>query len=91
MDDIHTSLYQQAHTFLTQNIREVNTLEELKEAVQVGWALVPLLDDPAVDAKIKEELQATNRNFPFDQAEGEWTCVVTGQKVRERALVGKAY
>ncbi len=89
--DIHTSLYRQADDFLKANIREVNDFGALKDAVQVGWALTPLKDDPAVDAKLKEELQATNRNFPFDQAPGEWTCVVTGEKVTERALVGKAY
>ena len=91
MVEIHTSLHAQADAFLKGNIREVNTYAELKDAVQDGWALAPLLDDPAVDAKIKEDLQATNRNFPLGQAEGEWTCVVTGEKVRERALVGKAY
>ncbi len=91
MVEIHTSLHAQADAFLKGNIKEVNTYAELKEAVQDGWALVPLLDDPAVDAKIKEDLQATNRNYPLDQTEGEWTCVVTGQKVKERALVGKAY
>jgi prolyl-tRNA synthetase len=91
LDEIHNSLHSQADAFLKSNIREVNSYAELKEAVQVGWALVPLTDDPAVDAKIKEDTQATNRNFPLGQAEGEWNCVVTGQKVTERALVGKAY
>jgi prolyl-tRNA synthetase len=91
MVEIHASLHAQAETFLKGNIKEANSYAELKEAVQDGWALVPLLDDPSVDAKIKEDLQATNRNYPLEQTEGDWTCVVTGQKVRERALVGKAY
>lgn len=91
MVDIHASLHAQAEAFLKANIREANTWEEMKAAVQDGWALVPLLDDPAVDAKLKEELQITSRNFPFEQTPGEWKCVVTGEIVRERALVGKAY
>ncbi len=91
MDEIHASLLQQAETFLNGNIRECITFDEVKAAVQDGWALAPLVDDPAVDAKLKAELQATNRSFPFEQAEGEWKCVVTGQTVRERALIGKAY
>ncbi len=91
MEDIHASLLQQADAFLKSNIREVDSYAALKDAVQDGWALVPLTDDPAVDAKIKEDMQATNRNYPYDQAPGEWTCVVTGQKVTERALVSKAY
>ena len=91
LDEIHVSLHAQADAFLKGNIRECATFAEVKEAVQDGWALAPLLDDPAVDEKLKAELQATNRCFPFDQAEGEWKCVVTGQAVRERALIGKAY
>lgn len=88
--EIHESLHKQAAEFLNSNIREVNTLDELKEAVQDGWALAPLIDDPAVDAKLKE-MQVTNRNYPFGQAAGEWKCVITGQPVTERALVARAY
>jgi prolyl-tRNA synthetase len=91
MEEIHTSLHSQAEAHLMGNIREANTYAEMKEAVQDGWALVPLLDDPAVDAKLKEELQVTNRNFPLEQAPGEWKCVITGETVHERALVGKSY
>jgi prolyl-tRNA synthetase len=90
-DEIHSALHQQADAFLKSNIRPVHDYAALKEAVQDGWALVPLKDDPAVDAKLKEDMQATNRNFPFDQEKGEWKCVVTGETVTERALVGKAY
>jgi prolyl-tRNA synthetase len=91
MNEIQASLHQQAKSFMNSNIRECNTWDEVKEAVQDGWALAPLVDDPAVDARIKDEMQATNRNFPLEQAEGEWKCVATGQTVRERALIGKAY
>jgi len=90
-EDIHATLLRQAEAFLAANIREANTWDELKAAVQDGWALTPLADDPAVDAKLKEELQVTNRNFPLDQAPGEWKCVVTGKTVSERALVSRAY
>jgi prolyl-tRNA synthetase len=91
MEQIHTSLHTQADAFLKSNIREVDSYDALKEAVQDGWALVPLKDDKAVDLKIKEDMQATNRNFPFGQTPGEWKCVVTGETVTERALVAKAY
>ncbi len=90
-DEIQASLLKQATDFQNANIREANTWDEVKAAVQDGWALAPLLDDPSVDAKLKEQLQVTNRNYPLDQKEGEWKCVVTGQPVRERALIAKAY
>jgi prolyl-tRNA synthetase len=91
LDEVQASLLKQAEDFLNSNIRACATLDEVREAVKDGWALAPVLDDPAVDARLKEELQATNRNYPFEQAEGEWPCIVTGQPVHERALIGKAY
>jgi prolyl-tRNA synthetase len=91
LDDIQTALLRQAESFQQANIREVSTYAELKAAVEDGFALAPVVDDPAVDARIKEETKATNRIFPLDQPEGEWACVITGQPVRERALFGKAY
>jgi prolyl-tRNA synthetase len=91
LEEVQTSLLKQAEAFLQGNIHECSTLGEVREVVRDGWALAPLHDDPAVDARVKEELQATNRNYPFEQTEGEWTCVITGQPVRERALIGKAY
>ena len=89
--DVHNSLLQQATAFRDANIHEVNTYEALKEVVEDGFALAPVVDDLEVDAKIKEETRATNRNFPTQQAEGEWKCIITGKPVRERALFGKAY
>ena len=89
--DIHTSLLSQAEQFQNANIREVDTYAELKEAVEDGFALAPVVDDPKVDAQIKDETKATNRIFPLQQAEGEWKCILTGRPVRERALFGKAY
>ncbi len=91
LDDIQAGLLAQATAFRDANIHEVNTYDEFKSAVEDGFALAPLVDDPAVDAKIQEETKATNRCFPLHQAEGEWECIITGQKVHERALFGKAY
>ena len=91
LEEIQAGLLKQATEFRDANIREVNTYDELKEAVETGFALAPVIDDPEVDAKIKEETKATNRNFPLDQTEGEWKCIITGKPVRERALFAKAY
>ena len=91
LDEIHAELLKQATEFRDANIHEVNSYEELKAAVEDGFALAPVVDDPQVDAKIKEETKATNRCFPLEQAEGEWKCIITGKPVRERALFAKAY
>lgn len=91
MDEIQANLLVQAEAFQKANIREVNSYDELKEAVETGWALAPVIDDPAVDAKIKEETKATNRNFPLDQDGVERKCIITGQPTRERAIFARAY
>ncbi|HEY3290395.1 MAG TPA: proline--tRNA ligase [Anaerolineae bacterium] len=91
LTDIQAELLKQAITFRDANIREVDTYDELKAAVEDGFALAPVVDDPEVDAKIKEETKATNRCFPLKQAAGEWKCIITGKPVHERALFGKAY
>ncbi|MEI7468752.1 MAG: His/Gly/Thr/Pro-type tRNA ligase C-terminal domain-containing protein, partial [Chloroflexota bacterium] len=91
MDEIQANLLAQAEAFQKANIREVNSYDELKAAVEDGWALAPVIDDPAVDAKIKEETKATNRNFPLEQDGIERKCIITGQPTRERAIFARAY
>jgi prolyl-tRNA synthetase len=91
LDAIHQSLLKQAEDFQNSNVHVCSSWEEVKEAVQDGWALAPLEDNPANDEFIREHLMAKTLNFPLDQPEGEWTCVVSGRKVRERALIGKSY
>lgn len=91
LSEIQAELLKQATAFRDANIREVNSYDELKAAVEDGFALAPVIDDPEVDARIKDETKATNRCFPLEQAAGEWKCIITGKPVRERALFGKAY
>lgn len=90
--EIQSQYLAQATAFQKSNIREVETYADLKVAVEDGWALAPVLDDPAVDAQIKAETRATNRNFPYDlQDDRERPCIITGKPTRERALFAKAY
>jgi len=91
LQDIHASLLAQAEQFLHANVRECNTWEEVKEATEDGWALAPLEDNPAHDEFIRNQLTAKTLNFPIEQPEGEWRCVVSGKTARERALIGKSY
>jgi prolyl-tRNA synthetase len=91
LDEIQAALLKQAADFRDTNIHEVTSYEELKDVVEDGFALAPVVDDPQVDAKVKEETRATNRCFPLQQAAGEWKCIITGKPVRERALFGRAY
>jgi prolyl-tRNA synthetase len=91
LDEIHHSLLKQAEDYQNSNIRTCFSWEQVKEAVENGWALAPLADNPANDEFIREHLTAKTLNFPLDQEEGEWTCVVSGKPTRERALIGKSY
>ncbi|CAA6658474.1 unnamed protein product [Spirodela intermedia] len=77
LDDIQASLLQRATTFRDSNIVDVTSYEELKAAIAEGkWARGPW---SARGAEVKEETGATIRCFPFDQPEGEKTCLMSGQ------------
>ena len=57
-----------------------------------GLVYAPWCDDPAVEAQIKAETQATIRNYPFAAPpfEGK-ACFVTGRPAVVTACFAKAY
>jgi prolyl-tRNA synthetase len=55
------------------------------------FVMAHLKDDPVCDARLKE-FKATVRCIPLvDEYDGAGTCVVTGERVGQRVVIGKAY
>lgn len=87
LDDIHDNMYNKAKAFLDSHIVEVNTLEEMKEAldnkcfVKTMWC-----GCEECELKIKELYQATSRVMPFDQTPVGDKCVVCGKTCSEGEL-----
>eukprot|EP00898_Chlorokybus_atmophyticus_P008499 jgi/Chlat1/8650/Chrsp87S08036 len=91
LKEVHEGLLQQAIAFRDSNIVDVNSYEELKQAITNGfWARVPWDASDEDEARVKEETQATIRCFPFEQPEGNHKCIITGRDAKV-AIFAKSY
>ena len=91
LTEIQASLLQRATDYRDANIHDVQTYDELKEAVKDGWAFAYWCESRECEAKVKEETKATTRNMPLNQPDAEGTCVVCGQIARRKVYFAKAY
>lgn len=92
LHEIHDLMYKKAFKFLLENIREIHTMEELKEALDKGgYAKMMWCGDEACENKIKELYQATARCIPFDQIVFDENCPVCGKKAKYVVYFARAY
>src|SRR5690242_4627004 len=97
--EIQQALYDKALAFRKSNTHDAKTYEELKKAVEMGFAYSGWCGSAECEAKIKEETRATMRCIPIDQSLGEGdarergsgTCVYCGEAAAERAIFARAY
>ena len=99
MEQMQKDLYNIAKRRLTDNCVLANSIGEVEEilgdvtAEKGGgkFVLVHLKDDARCDARLKE-FKATVRCIPLvDEYDGPGKCVVTGEEVAQRLVVGKSY
>jgi prolyl-tRNA synthetase len=88
---IHTSLFERAKAFRDSHIFEANTYDELKIAVEQGWAYSWWCGDANCEARVKEDTKATTRCIPIDQPAGNGKCIVCGQEAHEKVYFARAY
>ncbi|MEG2316025.1 MAG: proline--tRNA ligase, partial [Clostridia bacterium] len=91
LEDIQHNMYALADQFRKERIAEVRTMEELKKAVDGGFAKAMWCGERACEDKIKEEAGASSRNMPFDQQPIGDTCVCCGKKAEKLIYFAKAY
>jgi prolyl-tRNA synthetase len=99
LEEIQQALYDKALAFRKANTHDAKTYEELKSAVENGFAYSGWCGSADCEAKIKEETRATMRCIPLDQTLGEGnarssgpcTCVYCGKPAPERAIFARAY
>jgi prolyl-tRNA synthetase len=91
LDEIQQSLHRRSLAFRQGRTRETATYDELKAAVETGFALAFWCGSGECEVRIKEETTATMRCIPLDQPGGAGTCVVCGHPSTERAVFGRAY
>ena len=89
--EIQQALHDKALAFRKSNTHEAKTYEDLKKAVETGFALSYWCGSPECEAKIKEETRATMRCIPLEQSGGPGVCVYCGKRATERAIFARAY
>jgi prolyl-tRNA synthetase len=97
--DVQQSLFDKALTFRRTNTHETKNYDELKKAVETGFAFAPWCGSADCEAKIKEETRATMRCIPLNPADvlgngagsGGGTCVCCNKASEQRAIFARAY
>src|SRR6267378_4017472 len=89
--EIQQSLHDKALAFRKSNTHDAKTYEDLKRAVENGFALSYWCGNQECEAKIKEETRATMRCIPLEQSGGPGVCVYCGKPAAERAIFARAY
>jgi prolyl-tRNA synthetase len=93
--EIQQSIHDKALAFRKSHTQDATNYEELKRAVETGFAFSHWCGSADCEAKIKEETRATMRCIPLDQdneknAHGG-KCVYCGKPAAERAIFARAY
>jgi prolyl-tRNA synthetase len=97
--EIQASLHAKALAFRRANTHNAHTYDELKRAVEDGFAYSGWCGSAECEEKIKEETRATMRCIPLDQdavlgtggGEASGKCVYCGQAAKNRAIFARAY
>jgi len=93
--EIQQAIHDKALAFRKSHTQDAANYEELKRAVETGFAFSHWCGSAECEAKIKEETRATMRCIPLDQdnensAHGG-KCVYCGKPAAERAIFARAY
>ncbi|MFM2308113.1 MAG: hypothetical protein RLY87_233, partial [Chloroflexota bacterium] len=77
--------------FRADHTTTVSTYDELKAAIETGFAVCWWDGDAADEKRIKEETRATIRCIPNDQPGGTGTCVYTGRTATKTVVFARSY
>ena len=69
----------------------VTSYDELKAAIETGFAVCWWDGDSADEKRIKEETRATIRCIPNDQPGGSGTCIYTGRPATKTVVFARSY
>jgi prolyl-tRNA synthetase len=89
--EIQQALHDKALAFRKANTHDAHTYDDLKKAVESGFASSWWCGSADCEAKIKEETRATMRCIPLEQEGGSGKCVYCGLPASARAIFARAY
>lgn len=95
------NILNRAKKFLENNIVKIENRDEFyrfftpenseKPEIHGGFALSHFCLDPAIEEKIKEDLNVTVRSIPLDFEKEEGLCIFTGKPSKGRVIFAKSY
>ncbi len=93
LDEIQSSLYNKAKTFLNQRTYTVDTWDEFIDVLEnkQGFAYAHWDGTGETETKIKEMTKATIRCIPLENEEESGSCILTGAPSTQRVLFAKSY
>ena len=99
LDSIQTNLLEKATAFRNQHTVKIDTKEQFyafftskqEDEIHGGFALCHWNEDPAVEEKVKQDLNVTIRCIPLDSPPEPGKCVITGEPSSRRVIFAKAY
>jgi len=89
--EVQQALHDKALGFRKSNTHDTKNFEELKRAVENGFALASWCGSANCEAKIKEETRATMRCIPLEQEGQPGDCIACAKPAPERAVFARAY
>ena len=98
LEEMQENLLQKAIAFRNQNTIEIDDKKEFYdfftakgEEIHGGFALCHWNGDPAIEAKVKEDLNVTIRCIPLHGEEKPGKCLFTGERSARRVIFAKSY
>jgi prolyl-tRNA synthetase len=104
LDEIQLALFERAKAYRAEHTKVIDTKDDFyaffaepkkkqqndPTPIHAGFAMAHFNGDPALEAKIKEDLKVTVRCIPLGSGE-PGTCPFTGEPSKQRVVWAKAY
>lgn len=91
LKEIQQNLYDRAVRFRNERTVTVRSYDELREAVEIGFARCYWDGSREDEERIQNELKATIRVIPFDQPDTAGKCIVSGRETSQQVIVARSY
>ena len=93
LTEIQDNLLGRHQKFTQENTHEVNAYEAFKQIMAAGRGFIAAFwcENPACEAKIKEETKASVRCLPLDAKKANGKCIYCGKEAFHRWLFAQSY
>ena len=93
LEDMQQDMFDSAKKRMTDRTYTVDSYDDYKARIGDGGFFRVYLDhaNPAVEEQLQAETRSTVRCIPFDEAQEEGPCMITGKMCKQRVLAAQAY